>query len=166
MRAVLARWRVALGFVAAAAAFVLAQPSWGSWRTGVLVAVCGELLRIWAAGHIEKSREITSSGPYRWMRHPLYTGSALLGVGFVIASRSVPVAVLATAYLALTLLAAVRSEEAHLDEKFDGAYSAWRKGQLKPTPRAFSLARAFRNREHHTVAGAVIAFLWLAYRVP
>ena len=26
---------------------------------------CGEALRIWAAGHLEKSREVTTSGPYR-----------------------------------------------------------------------------------------------------
>src|SRR5687768_13636173 len=67
----LARRRVSLGFVAAIIALVLAQPTWASWRLGLLVALAGEAVRVWAAGHLEKSREVTRSGPYRWMRHPL-----------------------------------------------------------------------------------------------
>ena len=39
----------------------------------------GEALRIWAAGHLEKGREVTASGPYRWTRHPLYLGSTIIG---------------------------------------------------------------------------------------
>jgi hypothetical protein len=55
----LARARVPLGFVTAAAALVLASPTWTSWMIGGAVAAAGEVLRIWAAGHIEKGREIT-----------------------------------------------------------------------------------------------------------
>ena len=50
------------------------------------VALAGEALRIWAAGHLNKSREVTSSGPYRWFAHPLYVGSSVMGVGLAIAS--------------------------------------------------------------------------------
>ena len=162
---VLARWRVALGFVAALVALVLARPTWGSWQLGVIVAACGEGLRIWAAGHIEKGLEITRSGPYRFLRHPLYTGSAILGCGFVVAARDLTVAVMTLAYLGLTLVAAMKSEEAHLDEKFDGAYSAYRDGRVAPVVRRFSIERAMRNREYQAVAGVLAAFLWLAYRV-
>ena len=56
------------------AALVLAQPTWPFWRVGPAVALAGEVLRVWAAGHLEKSREVTSSGPYRFTRHPLYVG--------------------------------------------------------------------------------------------
>src|SRR5688572_8091399 len=85
----LARRRVPLGFVAAAATLVLAQPTWEAWRTGLLISVAGEGLRLWAAGHLEKSREVTRSGPYRFLRHPLYAGSALIAVGVAVASRGV-----------------------------------------------------------------------------
>ena len=51
--------------------------------TGGAIATAGELLRIWAAGHIEKGREITRSGPYGFVRHPLYLGSTGIGLGFV-----------------------------------------------------------------------------------
>lgn len=164
MMAFLARWRVALGFVAAVAALLLARPTWASWQVGAAIAVLGECLRVWAAGHIDKGREITRSGPYRYLRHPLYTGSTLVGVGFVVAAQSVVVAILAAVYLGLTLMAAVRTEEAALDRKFAGAYTAYRDGRAEPVTRRFSLARAIRNREYRAVTGVVIAFVWLAYR--
>jgi protein-S-isoprenylcysteine O-methyltransferase Ste14 len=161
---VLARWRVSLGFVAAAVALVLADPNRASWTAGMVITAVGELLRIWAAGHIEKGREITRSGPYRWLRHPLYAGSTLIGIGFAIASRSLLVAVLGAAYLGLTIRAAVRTEEAALDARFAGAYSAYRAGQADPVARSFSLSRAIANREYRALAGVVLVFLWLALR--
>ena len=45
----LARWRVPLGFLAAVAAFGLARPTWRSLTAGLMVALPGEALRIWAA---------------------------------------------------------------------------------------------------------------------
>ena len=40
----------------------LAQPTWRSLALGAVVAVIGEAIRIWAAGHVEKSREVTTLG--------------------------------------------------------------------------------------------------------
>ena len=45
---------------------------------GLAVALPGELLRVWASGHIDKRREITTSGPYRFVRHPMYSAFWLL----------------------------------------------------------------------------------------
>src|ERR1044071_7357195 len=98
MFSLLARLRVPLGFVAAAVAFGLAKPTWRSWTAGLIVAAAGELLRLWAAGHIEKGREITRSGPYRFVRHPLYLGSSILGTGFVIAAQSVVATAIVVVY--------------------------------------------------------------------
>src|SRR5258708_6204824 len=97
---ILARRRVALGFATALATIVLAHPTWGTWRAGLFVALAGEAVRIWAAGHLEKSREVTRSGPYRWTRHPLYVGSTIMALGIVIASRSASVGALAALYMA------------------------------------------------------------------
>ena len=158
----IARWRVPLGFLSAAVAFVLARPSWQSLAVGLLVAVPGEVVRVWAAGHIDKGREITRSGPYRYVRHPLYLGSTLLGVGFGIAARSLVVLILTLAYLSITLVAAMRSEEAQLDAKFAGAYAAYRAGLVEPVARPFSWARVAKNREYRAVLGLVAAFAVLA----
>jgi protein-S-isoprenylcysteine O-methyltransferase Ste14 len=75
----LARWRVFLGFVFAAIVLWLATPGPRTFAAGAAIAILGEALRLWAAGHLEKSKEVTQSGPYRYTRHPLYLGSSLIG---------------------------------------------------------------------------------------
>lgn len=160
----LARIRVPLGFACAIVAFWLARPTAASLAVGALIASAGELLRIWAAGHIEKGREITRSGPYRYVRHPLYLGSSLMAAGFVIAAKSVVVGVLVAAYMVVTLVAAIRTEEASLDEKFAGQYSAYRAGTAAPVERRFSLSRAMINREYRAAAGLVVGLVALYLR--
>lgn len=161
----LARWRVTLGFVSGALALWLARPTWMSIAAGASVALVGEAIRIWAAGHLEKSREVTSSGPYRFVRHPLYLGSSLLGAGFAIATASLAVGALAALYLGTTIPAAMRAEEAHLREKFGAAYDAYAARRHAPVPRAFSWRRALANREHHTCAGFLAAMAVLVAKV-
>src|SRR5262245_65680100 len=160
----LARIRVPLGFACAVVAFWLARPTGSSLAVGALIATAGEWLRIWAAGHIEKGREITRSGPYRYVRHPLYLGSSLMALGFVIAARSIAVGVLVAAYMAVTLMAAIRTEEASLDEKFAGQYSAYRAGTAAPVERRFSLSRAVANREYRSMTGLAVGMIFLYLR--
>ena len=154
----LARWRVFLGFVFAGAALYLASPTTMTLSVGAAVSAAGELLRLWAAGHLEKSKEVTRSGPYQFTRHPLYLGSSMIGIGFAIAANHLGVAVIVIAYLLLTLTAAMRSEEAHLREKFGDAYDAYAQKRAEPMQRRFSWQRAMYNREHHTVGGLAAAF--------
>ena len=158
---VLARFRVFLGFVLAAVALYLATPTPTTLLSGAVVSIAGELIRLWAAGHLEKSKEVTRSGPYRFTRHPLYLGSSLIGIGFAIAANHIVVAVIVAAYLLLTLTAAMHSEEAHLREKFGDAYDAYVERRAEPMQRRFSLRRAIYNREHHTIAGLVVALFLL-----
>ena len=164
VRDFLARYRVRLGFVAAVAALWLSRPTIRSVAIGAVIALAGEGVRIWAAGHLEKGREVTASGPYRLTRHPLYAGSALMGLGFAAASNSLWTAAVTAAYLALTIGAAIGREEKHLTEKFGRAYPEYREGRVEGS-RRFSAARAMRNREYRAAAGlaAVLALLlWKA----
>lgn len=161
----LARWRVRLGAVTVVAALLLARPSWTSWRAGLLIALLGEGIRIWAAGHLEKSREVTRSGPYRWMAHPLYVGSSILALGVVVAGASPVLAVIATVYMGATITAAIRTEEAFLREAFGNGYDDYRAARAEPMARRFSLARAVRNREYRAATGVVLGFALLALRV-
>ena len=90
-----ARWRVTGGFVAAVVILVLARPTWESWAAGFVIAAIGEGLRVWASGHLEKGREVTRSGPYRFVRHPLYAGSMVMALGVAVASRGAAAALVA-----------------------------------------------------------------------
>ena len=164
MRRRLARLRVPLGFACAGLAFWLASPTSETVGRGLIVALVGQAIRIWAAGHIEKAREVTRSGPYRWVRHPLYLGSTIMGVGFMIAARSWPVAALVGTYLLITLVAAMRNEEAILDERFGGEYSAYRRGSAPPVARRFSVERALANKEYRSVIGLVLGMAILYWK--
>src|SRR6478736_5159912 len=99
----IARLRVTMGFVAGLAALWLAQPTWQTLTIGGLIALVGEGVRIWAAGHLEKGREVTTSGPYAFTRHPLYVGSTIIGLGLGYSSANWIVASLVAAYLVITL---------------------------------------------------------------
>jgi len=168
MTRLLARWRVFLGFVFAAVVVWLASPTRASLLAGAVIAVLGESIRLWAAGHLEKSKEVTRSGPYRYTRHPLYLGSSIIGLGIAVASNDLVVAAIVLAYMALTLTAAMRSEEAHLREKFGDAYDAYAEKRAAPMDRPFSWPRAIGNREHHTMLGLATGLalltlkLWMA----
>ena len=165
MTRLLARWRVFLGFVFAAIVLWLATPTPQSLMIGAAIAVIGESIRLWAAGHLEKSKEVTQSGPYRYTRHPLYLGSSLIGIGMAVAANNWIVAALVITYLVLTLTAAMRSEEAHLREKFGDAYDAYAEKRAPVVERRFSWQRAVYNREHHTIAGLVAGLVLLAARM-
>jgi protein-S-isoprenylcysteine O-methyltransferase Ste14 len=158
----LARLRVPLGFLFGAIVVWFARPAPRSVVLGGAIAIIGEALRVWAAGHLEKGREVTSSGPYRFVRHPLYLGSTLMGIGLAVASASLVVAVLVSAYLVTFVTAAVRTEEAFLRSRFGDAYDRYASGHV--ASRHFSLSRAVANREYRAVVGLTLVLAWLAWR--
>jgi protein-S-isoprenylcysteine O-methyltransferase Ste14 len=161
----LARLRVPLGFAFAIVVAWLATPSWTSLAWGLPLAGVGEALRIWAAGHLEKSREVTRSGPYRWLRHPLYVGSSLMAAGLAIAAGSIAVALIVAVYMATTITAAIVSENAFLRQTFGADYAAWQAGAMPAVERRFSLERAVRNREYRALAGLLLGAALLSIKL-
>ena len=161
--ATLARFRVALGFVFGIAVFWLAEPTFSTIAIGAVIAAIGETIRIWAAGHLQKSREVTTSGPYRWVAHPLYVGSSVMGAGLAIACGSLLVAALIAIYLSVALTVAARSEAAFLRRTFGDRYDRYERGAVD-VMRRFSLTQAMANHEHRALMGLVVAVLLLALK--
>jgi hypothetical protein len=162
---VLARFRVPSGFVFGALALWLSSPTGRTLLAGGAIALIGESLRFWAAGHLNKSVEVTTSGPYRLMGHPLYVGSSIMGVGLAVASATFAVALLVAVYLGLAITAAIRSEEAFLKRSFGDDYDRYRRGQASENAaRAFSFARAIANGEHRALTGLLTAALLLTIK--
>ena len=153
LRRFLARRRVALGFVFALAVVYFAQPTTTSLAIGAAVALIGQAIRLWAAGHLEKSREVTTSGPYRFTRHPLYLGSSIMAAGVAMGCRSIVVAIVVCVYMVTTIAAAIRSEEAYLRERFGDAYDAYAQSRGSRVSRRFSWERAWRKREYRSMTG-------------
>ena len=160
----LSRLRVPVGFAFGAIVWWLATPTAATLAAGVPVALVGEAIRIWAAGHLNKSREVTVSGPYRWVAHPLYAGSAVIAIGLAIACASLVAAGLIAVYVGVMIGAAVRHEEAFLRQKFGTRYVEDRRLEPGERERRFSFALAMRNREYRAVVGLVLAVLLLAWK--
>lgn len=153
----IARRRVAFGFLVACVGFGCAEPTWFSLSVGGLVAVGGECVRIWAAGHLVKGKEVTISGPYRICRHPLYLGSVVIGVGFVVAASSPLVAGVIFSYLGLMIPVAIRLEEATLSATFGNLYTDYVQGNVRQSGRQFSLKRVGHNGEYLAVSGLLLS---------
>jgi protein-S-isoprenylcysteine O-methyltransferase Ste14 len=161
----IARRRVTLGFPAAVMMFVIARPTRESVWAGLLIAGIGEALRIWASGHLEKGREVTRSGPYRFFGHPLYAGSMVIALGIAIAARGALPALVAGLYMGVTIASAIQVEEAQLRQRFGPAYDDYRASRGAPMERRFSLSRVMRNREYRAVLGIVLGFGLLALKM-
>jgi protein-S-isoprenylcysteine O-methyltransferase Ste14 len=158
--------RVPLGFFTAGAVLYLARPTVASLALGGAIAVIGETLRIWAAGHLDKGREVTQSGPYRFTRHPLYMGSAIVAAGAAVASARLSVIVIVAIYMFVTIAAAVRHEEANMRARFGKQYDAYAQSRTGHVSRPFSLQRALSiNQEYKAVGGLVALVTILALKL-
>jgi protein-S-isoprenylcysteine O-methyltransferase Ste14 len=62
------------------------RPNVGWLIAGIPFVAVGETIRIWAVGHLTKSVELVTSGPYRRVRHPLYLGRLLIFTGICLGS--------------------------------------------------------------------------------
>ena len=169
----LSRLRVPLGYLAGALVVVLARPRPWSIACGLALAVLGETVRLWASGHIEKTRRLATGGPYAHTRNPLYLGSTLLAVGVAVASASVIVVAAVAVYLAIFYPAVIREESAFLSAKFPEEWAAWAKDVPaflpRPTPGGpretrFDWARVRTNREWRTAAALPVAAALLLAR--
>lgn len=73
-------------YLAALAVFVLASPTPQLFAAGAALVVLGELLRIWACGHLRKNQTVVQSGPYAHVKNPLYLGTFMILLGCVLAA--------------------------------------------------------------------------------
>lgn len=115
------RIRVPLGF-AAAALFLFEMgrrpPVPGAVAWSLALVLPGLWLRGYSAGYIKKNQELTTTGPYAFVRNPLYLGSILIAAGFAVAILSWPVAVaLAIMFIAI-YVPVIASEERFLRAAF------------------------------------------------
>ena len=112
------RIRVPLGFVLAIAYFLLARPTWLSIVLGAFVAFIGVAIRASASGHVKKNAELTKTGPYAYVRNPLYVGSIIIAAGFAFAALSPWILLILAIMFAAIYIPVIRSEEAFLRGTF------------------------------------------------
>ena len=161
------RIRVPLGFLFAVFYFWLARPTWRSMAIGAIVMVPGLLIRALASGHVRKNESLATSGPYAYTRNPLYLGSLLIGLGFVVAARSSWVGVALVVMFFAIYLPVIRNEETFLRRTFP-EFEEYARRVPRMWPRlsaysdseteasaGFSLDLYLKHREYNALLGAV-----------
>ena len=166
-----ARLRVPFGFLLVAAFAWLATPSPRSLAVGVPVSALGLWLRAWAAGHLEKNRRLATTGPYAWLRNPLYLGTLLVAAGLVLAARQWSLAILFALVFLGVYLPVIGLEEQHLRKLFpEYEPYARRVAALLPKPPARGSAGRFRfalyrkNEEYQALLGFLAGLAWLIWQ--
>lgn len=169
-----ARLRVPSGFLLVGTFAWLSDPDPRSLAIGTPLSIAGLLLRGWAAGHLRKNTNLAISGPYAWIRNPLYLGTLLVATGLVIASRRWELAAIFGAVFAFVYFPVIELEEQHLRKLFPafGQYCL-RVPMLLPSGRKtesrepFDLRQYWRNEEYNAALGyiaGVAILVWKAWR--
>src|ERR1700704_686256 len=100
-----------------------------SLRRGIGYIIAGMLIRLWSNGYAIKNDKLTTSGPYAFVRNPLYLGTFLIAIGFVISLKSQPawlewiggsIFLLALSFM---YYKTINAEQGMLLTKFKNAYS-------------------------------------------
>ncbi len=173
-----ARWRawashhrVHVGIIFALFYVAFSPPDATRLLAGALIVVLGEGIRVWACGYLVRNEELTRDGPYQMVRHPLYLGSLLIGLGLSLLAQHGLAWAGSFAFLYLAFyLPAMYVEELRLQSLFGAEYQEyieetprllphvrrqqdWPAGSERRTRKSFSWDRAqTRNRELRTVA--------------
>ena len=157
-----------------------AKPVWHTIAVGMPFIVIGELLRIWAVGYAGAStrartlgaaRDLVTTGPYGYVRNPLYLGNFLLSLGVcLVANVYWLVAILVIGYF-FQYLPIIALEEAYLLESCGSVYQVYRERVPRfipqfhsypdASPHDFSFARALKS-EKRTLT-AIICVLGLIF---
>ncbi len=148
-----------------------AEPVQHTIVIGALFIVIGEFLRVWAVGYAGAStrartlgaaRDLVTTGPYSYVRNPLYLGNFLLSLGVCLLSNVYwLVAVLVVGYFC-QYLPIIALEEAYLLESCGSLYRTYRKQvprfvpKFRPYPEPsdhdFSFARALKSEKRTLTA--------------
>jgi protein-S-isoprenylcysteine O-methyltransferase Ste14 len=102
---------------------------------GLIVLWLALALRVWAIAtlggnfrttvEVDPTQTVISAGPYRWVRHPSYTGLLLIAVGFGVVRGAWVSLALCVVLLLPSLVRRIHVEEAELDHVLGDAYRAY-----------------------------------------
>ena len=126
------------------AGVLFGHPTPASLAAGVAMALLGEAIRFWGVGHASSETRVTGSvgasrlvvsGPFAYVRNPLYLGNILLYTGFGVMSNLPWLIVLALAWFTFQYAMIISREEEFLAGKFGEEYARYRAAVPRLIPR-------------------------------
>lgn len=135
----------------------LAPALWGLTLLGVII-------RFWAAGNLRKRQEVTQTGIYRMVRHPVYLGNCLIYLAFLLSfgDLSLGLSLFFLVLIPVHLLTMLQEEE-QLGKRYPEEVAA-HQGTPRLVPNLFALREALatdrftlRQALHNRAAGCLWA---------
>lgn len=130
---------------------------------GLFIACCGQALRLWAWGANPPVPGFRIYGPYSFVRHPLYVGNFLIGLGLLIVFNAPLAYLIVLPSLALLYWSVTAEEEERLEKKWGAAYLeyqtqvprflAWRGGIVEGYQRVPFRWRQALSKEGESICG-------------
>jgi len=130
---------------------------------GLFIACCGQALRLWAWGANPPVPGFRLYGPYTFVRHPLYVGNFLIGLGLLIVFNAPLAYLIVLPSLALLYWSVTAEEEERLEKKWGAAYLeyqtqvprflAWRGGIVEGYQRVPFRWRQALSKEGESICG-------------
>jgi protein-S-isoprenylcysteine O-methyltransferase Ste14 len=140
----------------------------------LLVIAIGVFIRIWATGYIHKNQEVTMAGPYKLLRHPLYLGNFIAGLGFALLANVWQLVVLFIPIFLGVYYKKMQLEEQYLRDEFGIKYNVYQATTplfipnltrlFKEDNVKFSWQNVILNREHLNLSGIVIIIIFFIYQ--
>jgi protein-S-isoprenylcysteine O-methyltransferase Ste14 len=139
---------------------------------GIGVASVSEAFRMYAASYLRGRQVVTSpqaeflatSGPYAFIRNPLYLGNLLIGLGACITISEWYAYLLFLASFAIVYSVAIPYEETFLSHKYGAEFESYARAtpRLIPTTRPYRTSSPIRPDFHAGVLSEIHVLLILA----
>ncbi|MBI3802856.1 MAG: isoprenylcysteine carboxylmethyltransferase family protein [Nitrospirae bacterium] len=158
-----------------AALVYLARPKLSFFVFGLPLILAGEALRLWAAGHLSKNREVTTTGPYAYVKNPLYLGTFLIMVGFcLLASQWIILGVGLIGFFSYYAPFKKKAESDRLRKIFGSSWDEYDRSVPDYIPRwtpyekrgrhPWEWSRVVSNSEHQTALVTAVGIIILSIR--
>jgi len=116
---------------------VAGRPSAATILAGVPLLLLGIAMHLWAKGCLHQEQEVTTSGPYRYVRHPFYLGNLLLDAATALMSGSALLMSIFPFWWTAVYIPVMQREEATMAGLFGDRYHAY----ARRVPLLFPIAR-------------------------
>jgi protein-S-isoprenylcysteine O-methyltransferase Ste14 len=135
----------------------------------IVVIVVGLCIRAWAAGMLRKQQQLATTGPYAWVRHPLYFGSFLMMIGFGVIIHDSLILWVIAGPLVWLYWQTIRSEEQRVARFFAKEWAVYSANVprfipsrvVRPTFGDWSLGQWLHNEEYQAWIGSAAALVVL-----
>lgn len=152
-------------------AYAFASTRWESehdrviWPLALALCVLGVALRGWAGSHCGyaqgRPKQLTTSGPYAYVRNPLYVANVVLVAGATIASELAWLLPVTLTWASLVYRRAVRHEDRRLRARYGDLYLRYRERVPAWLPRVPAIAPPMGGIALRTIGRELPGFLVL-----